>query len=353
MMSGGCAEPYKNIVRPVPKMSLLSPELENLSDFKVETYLTADARPVFPTTLAVAKMGSSERRYYRSAEDRKNDPVEMLRGVEAEGWRSLPGDLRAGGTRVLEQVQLVSPLVAPTPVTLKGLRDAAALLHAPLLFVYVQDDQSSEGYNDAAMAYWTLVGLFVVPGHTVGHYTVCQGVLVDTRSGFILATAEGEALREENVLPGAVEIASDRVRREAQVAAVVDLQTKFRETLVQLAVTRGVFRDAAPQTHRPIPTCRPTHSRDGRGAKSLDARRAACLLPDTARRSMGRLQPTGQCPQPSDGGSRTLFSFLFRYSPASEPAPGSATGRRQRGEQDTRPLRAFVPDGMIGERFGA
>jgi len=76
MMSGGCAEPYKNIVRPVPKMSLLSPELENLSDFKVETYLTADARPVFPTTLAVAKMGSSERRYYRSAEDRKNDPVE-------------------------------------------------------------------------------------------------------------------------------------------------------------------------------------------------------------------------------------------------------------------------------------
>lgn len=245
-MSAGCAQPYKSIVRPVPKMSLLSPELENLSDFKVETYLTADARPVFPTTLAVAKMPTPDRGYYRRADDRQSDPVEMLRGVEAEGWRSLPGDLRAGGTRVVEQVQLVSPLVAPAPVSLKGLRDAAALLHAPLLFVYVQDDQSSEGYNDAAMAYWTLVGLFVVPGHTVGHYAVCQGVLVDTRSGFILATAEGEALREENVLPGAVDIAADRVRREAQAEAVADLQAEFRETLVQLATSRGVFRDATP-----------------------------------------------------------------------------------------------------------
>ncbi len=243
---GGCATPYPGIVRPVPKLSLLSPELENLSDFKVETYLTADVRPVFPTTLAVAKMPTPARWDYRSAEARQNDPVEMLRGVEAEGWRSLPGDLQAGGTRIVEQVQLVSPLVAPAPGSLKGLRDAAALLHAPLLFVYAQDDEWSEGYNDAAMAYWTFVGLFVVPGHTVGHYTVCQGVLVDTRSGFILATVEGEALREENVLPGAVKIARDRVRREAQAAALADLQTKFREMLVQLAATRGVLHDATP-----------------------------------------------------------------------------------------------------------
>jgi hypothetical protein len=242
----GCAESYESVVRPVPKMTLLSPELQNLSDFKVETYLTADARPVFPTTLAIAKMPSPDRGYYRRAEDAQTDPVEMLRGPEAEGWRSLAGDLRAGGTVVVEQVQLVSPLIAPTPVTLKGLRDAAALLHAPLLFVYVQDDDSSEGYNDAAMAYWSLVGLFVVPGNTVGHYTVCQGVLVDTRSGFILATAEGEAVREEDVLAGAVDIARDRVRREARAAAIADLQANMRQTLVHLAVTRGVLPDAAP-----------------------------------------------------------------------------------------------------------
>ena len=88
-------------------------------------------------------------------------------------------------------------------------------------------------------------GLFApsVPGNTVGHYTACQGVLVDTRSGFILATVEGEAVREENVLPGAVDIARDRIRRQAQTEAVASLHDNFRKTLAALALSRGVHQE--------------------------------------------------------------------------------------------------------------
>jgi hypothetical protein len=236
--SAGCAS-YRSVVKPVPKLSVLSPELENLTDVAIETYLKADVRPVFPSVLAVAKVRLPDASYYGPG-DGGGTSLEILRGSEADGWKQMTGPLAGGGQTLLEQVQLVSPLIVNKPMTLKSLRDAAALLHAPLLLVYLQDDNYSEGYNDAAMAYWTIVGLFVVPGNTVGHYSTCQGVLVDTRSGFILATAEGEARREENVLPGAVEIARDRVQRQAQTEAVAALQKNVRETLAGLARSRGV-----------------------------------------------------------------------------------------------------------------
>ncbi len=222
---------YATVVKPVPKLSLLSPELKNLTDDVIETYLTADVRPVFPSVLAVAKVSVGRRRALE---------LETIRGPEAEGWRSMPGAGNLGSAPLLKQVQLVSPMLASERPTLKSLRDAAALLHAPLLLVYLQQDSTDDGYNSAAMAYWTIIGLFLVPGNTVGHYSTCQAVLIDTRSGFILATAHGESLKEENVLRGAVPIAVDRTRKQARAAAVAALQQNFRATLAGLAVSRGV-----------------------------------------------------------------------------------------------------------------
>ena len=234
----GCMATYSPMVRPIPRLSVLSPELENLTDAKIETYLTADVRPVFPSVLAVAKV-APVRSWNDGAWEIRLE-VQVLRGDEAEGWRNMAGSREGGGKGVLEQVQFVSPMLTGGDASLKTLRDAAALLHAPLLLVYMQENNAAEGYNDAAMAYWTIVGLFCVPGNTVGHYSVCQAILIDTRSGFILATAEGESKREENVLPGAVDIAAERVRRESRAEAAGRLQEQFRSVLLDLALTRGV-----------------------------------------------------------------------------------------------------------------
>lgn len=231
LLSGCEGARYSMVVKPVPKLSLLSPDLENLTDAAIETYLAADVRPVFPSVLAVAKVHVGYRRELE---------LETVYGEEAEGWRQMLGTGNPGSTPLLTQVQLVNPMLVSGQPGLKSLRDAAALLHAPLLLVYLQQDNSDDGYNSAAMAYWTIIGLFLVPGHTVGHYTTCQAVLIDTRSGFVLATARGEALREENVLPGAVPIAIDRTREQAQAAAVAELQQDFRSTLAELATSRGV-----------------------------------------------------------------------------------------------------------------
>ncbi len=227
----GCANSYEAPVRPVPQFSKLSPELENLTDAKIETYLKANAEPAFPAVLAVAKVGSpEERRYGHVYETTERGDLQILRGEEADGWRKLDG-LKAGDRQLISQVQFVNSLLGGSRPTLKDLRDAAALLHASLLLVYMQADDAEDGYNELAMAYWTIVGLFTVPGNSVGYFSVCQGVLVDTRSGFILGTAGGESQREERVLPGAVDIARRRTREQARADAVVHLQVAVPESL--------------------------------------------------------------------------------------------------------------------------
>lgn len=236
---GGCSQPYHAVVKPGVRLSALSPDLQGLTDQAIETYLQAEARPSFPTTVAIARLVAPPG-YARFARSDEYAPaLEVPGGEEAAGWRKLVADGTQSAPAIVEQVQFIGTLLAPGRPTLKSLRDAAALLHAPVLLVYMQDDDAQSGYNDLAMAYWTIVGLFCVPGHTVGHYAACQAVLVDTRSGVILATAEGEAKREEHVLPGAVDIASDRTAREAQREAVASLQVHVRAALDAVAARSG------------------------------------------------------------------------------------------------------------------
>jgi len=243
-MLNGCAT-YEGVVRPVPQLNVLSPELQNLTDAAIEAYLKADVKPAFPTALAVARLaprGYAYSRYSRSGSTGGADlHLDAVRGQEAEVWQGMVEVQTDDGRRPIEQVQFVSRLLSEGRPNLKGLRDAAALLHAPILCVYTQLDNHEEGYNSVAIGYWSIIGLFIIPGNTVGHHSVCQGLLVDTQSGFILATCMGEAKREENVLAGAVDIATERTCKQARAEAVEQFQENFRQTLLKLAQTRGLW----------------------------------------------------------------------------------------------------------------
>jgi len=221
----GC-QSYKEVVRPVTRMSVLSPDLENLTEAKIESYLKANVKPSWPTTLAVGKLSMNY-----SGEP---NGLDAIHGDEAEGWRTMTDIKDASGRQMIEQVHFLSTMLVGKEVTLKNLRDAAALVHAPLLLVYLQADDHREGYNSAGMAYWTIVGLFTVPGNTVGQFSVCQAILVDTRTGLVLATIQGESKREENVLYGAVNIARDRIETQTQKEAANQLQNSFRKTIEEL-----------------------------------------------------------------------------------------------------------------------
>lgn len=229
----GCSQTYKGIAKPAPKLSKLSPELEALSDPGMKEFLSADIKTEFPTNLAIARIGSfaGDRGYYY----RDDVGVGVITGEEADAWRAMTKRITRAGKPAFNQVHFVSPLLTPEKPNLKQLRDAAALLRAPLLLVYTQDDNYAHGQNPAAMAYWTIIGLFLVPGDTVGHYSACSGVLLETRTGIVLATFDGDGKKEENVLAGAVSIASDRVRKVAQYDAFKEFQKHAGESLSALA----------------------------------------------------------------------------------------------------------------------
>jgi hypothetical protein len=224
MIFTGCAS-YSKVCRPASNLASLSPELANLSDEKIEKYLRANIKPAFPTVLAVAKV---ERGYSGSPFS-----VAPIKGSESESWNRMEKQ-----SKDISQIHLISPLFSEKAVTLKSLRSSAALVHAPLLLVYLELEDYSQGYNEAAIAYWSIAGLFFVPGNTVGHCTACYAVLIDTRTGAILATAQNDSIREENVLPGAVSIAQDRTAKETREEAFAGLQKEVLRSITELSKQR-------------------------------------------------------------------------------------------------------------------
>jgi len=230
-VAAGCSAMYCGVSRPAADLKPLAPELAGFTDETVEAYLKSRPEADFPCTPAIAKLGSASGADFAGHGEYE---MRMMESEEAEGWRKL---VTKEGTPAspVEDVHFITPMLSGAHPDLKRLRHVAAMLHAPILLVYIEACNSDEGRNAAAMGYWTIVGLFVVPGHTVGHHSVCQALLVDTRTGLILATAEGDAKREENVLPGAVEIAARRVERRSRAEAVAGLQADVIDGLRTLA----------------------------------------------------------------------------------------------------------------------
>ncbi|MBK8914706.1 MAG: hypothetical protein IPM64_08950 [Phycisphaerales bacterium] len=256
--AAGCTQ-YSPVVRPTPTGGVMSEELHALTDQKIATYLDNDVRPIFPTVLALARLEEPDHyspRYHRT---RHGEPVLIpLAESEHEAWRSalLGPWSETHPLTLVEQIHVLNPLLAPGALSLKQLRDSAALVHAPLLLVYRRDEAASEGYNDAAAAYWTIVGLFVVPGNTVGHMTIYSALLIDTRSGAVLAIFDASELREERTFIGTTDIAAQRLRRESRETAHAKLVRRAREAIGELALTRGVpaqGTSAAPPETSPVP----------------------------------------------------------------------------------------------------
>jgi hypothetical protein len=213
----GCAA-YRPLTRPVPKLSVLSPEL---SERNIEKLLKAEVKPQFPAVLAVAKVTSPFADDVYAGQDEDKYALEFPHNDEMAGWDSTKSLRGVNYKTIISRVKVINPSLLSGNPTLRKLRDAAALLNAPLLLVYVQKDNASDGFN-------------FLPGYTVGYYSVCQAVLVDTRSGVILATATSESKREEKVTLFGLESTKQKLQKQTQSEAVASLQKNFAKALVEL-----------------------------------------------------------------------------------------------------------------------
>jgi len=235
---GGCAS-HHALVAPVADMlragvvndpKQVSRLEKAMTDRDIANLLDAGVRAKLPSALAVAKLKSHCSGY--------QPYVDRLDAHELAAWQD-----SIEGQPLLRGIQPVSALAHPdAKPTLHSLRVAAAKMGCELLLVYLQSDSTVANLNDAAVLYWTIFGLWTVPGSELEHRTVLQAVLVDSRTGVILGTATGDAHRQR-AFPAAFE---DQRRAElartTPAAAMEDLQTGTRRLMKQVIETAVAHR---------------------------------------------------------------------------------------------------------------
>jgi len=182
-----------------------------LTDQDIANVLDANIKPKLPTLLAIARVEGGG--YYSHG-------VEPIVGEEEAGWQQ-----SLAGLKDIQGLRMIVTLPGQRdPITMHALRTSAARMGCELLLVYMVGKSDVDNYTHAAILYWTIVGLFVVPGSEYQHKTVMQAVLVDTRTGMILGTAGGEASAKELYIPVAQGIVHDRLRARTPTEALTNLQ---------------------------------------------------------------------------------------------------------------------------------
>jgi hypothetical protein len=232
---GGCAshlslaEPVADVLRAgMVADAAQAKRLEKaLTDKDIADLLDARVRAKLPTSVAIAKV--------RSGCDGYQPYLDVVDANELAGWEAT-----VSGQPLVHGVHPVSRLAhtAEKP-TVRSLRQAAARMKCELLLVYLQADSSVVNFNDAAALYWTGIGLLTVPGSVLEHRTVMQGILVDCRTGVILATATGDC-HLKRTFPAAFEsVRREELQAEALSKAVADIQKSFRRHIGNV-VSRAV-----------------------------------------------------------------------------------------------------------------
>lgn len=201
-----------------------------MTDGDIAKLLDVNVRAKLPTGVAVAKIKSRCSGY--------QPYLETIDAEELQEWEKA-----IGGQAHISGVSPVTSLtMAGHGVTLHTLRTAAARMNCELLLVYLQDDSSVNNFNDAAVLYWTLIGLWTVPGNVIEHKTVMQAVLVDCRTGIILGTATGDAHQKRQCPAAFADIRQTELADEVPAEALADLQKgvgKLLKRVVETAVARA------------------------------------------------------------------------------------------------------------------
>ncbi len=235
--AGGCASSHElsapvglarsGLINDPAKVSQLE---KSVTDGDIATMLDLDVRAKLPTSIAVARLESHCSGYQP-----------FLATVDAEelaSWKKA-----FAGEELIRGVQPISALTTGDieKPSLHTLRVAAAKLNCELLLVYLKSDSSVDNFNDAAALYWTLIGLWTVPGNVYEHRTVMQAVLIDCRTGSILGTATGDSHQKQAYAAAYEQITKAKLSAKAPVEAMADLQKGCR-SLVSQAVQSAQAR---------------------------------------------------------------------------------------------------------------
>ena len=188
-------------------------ELEKkFTDQDIVDLLDLDVKAKLPTKLAIVKLQNHVYDQQFTRAEITSDELSVWKGIVDKH------DAIKGISPVTDVV-----LEGSGP-TLHALRVAAARMRCELLLVYVQADSTVDNYNDLALLYWSVVGMWLVPGNELQHRTAMHAILIDCRTGAVLGTAIGDAQKKGLAALATREVCRNKLALSAPKAALEDLQ---------------------------------------------------------------------------------------------------------------------------------
>jgi len=194
-----------------------------LTDQNIAALLDVKVQAKWPTGIAIARLATNG----------PGTPARLaeIDAAEMAGWEATTADHPN-----VRGVNPVTPLSHTAQhVTLRSLRVAAAQMNCEVLLVYLQADSAVTNRNDASILYWTVLGLWIVPGHEVEHKTVLQAALIDCRTGMMLGTATGDSHLQRLCPVMFTDNRQHQLAKEAPLEAVTELQTQTAKLLTRVA----------------------------------------------------------------------------------------------------------------------
>lgn len=146
-------------------------------DTEIEKIITKKVELTFPIKLAVIRLE-------KDTHNMSNNPIVG----EISEWKKL------GGSAEIDKV-IALPSIIPSGNS-KGIieyaRKMGAQAQTDVVFVYQVGNDSSVYFTPVVcLLDLTLVGTLIFPGRTVDSLSIAQGILIDVKTGAILAAADG------------------------------------------------------------------------------------------------------------------------------------------------------------------
>jgi len=224
----GCAADAFPWTKAALRGAIIAPEEAERMRLAAANKLTAElldakAGAKLPTTLALAKLYNQGGGFETG--------LSLIEAEEMTRWeQTVANHPKLAGIQPIPSLVLRPERDGPA-VTLRSLREASARIGSELLVVYLQNDRTEEHTNAASALYWTVLGLWLAPGHELRAETTMQGIVVDCRTGKILGSAISKAREEKTCAAMAVDDQRRRITKEAESQARKDLHTRIGQVL--------------------------------------------------------------------------------------------------------------------------
>lgn len=238
----GCAS-YYNAPGAAADMSIFgagSRQAAQMTDPSVAAKMNKRPAASLPTVIAIARVQGNGY-WSHSCTGYGHGRYSVITTLDAEK----PEDLdRLRKLPMVRDIALMNRLVLPAQLhSDMDLRAAAGSLHADMLLVYTYDTTFRK---DDFAGPLMVVTLGIFPGQAAKVSTTASAVLLDTRTGYIFATATGHSKQSQLANAWTSREAADDARLRAEREALGEMLTSLEQTWPRLVMDAPNWRTPHP-----------------------------------------------------------------------------------------------------------